>query len=172
MVQVAASEVNPQVEARARADRVVVTRAHFAAPPDRVWAALLYYEQIDRRPPWLLRRLLPVPIRTVGAKQAPGDLATCEYERGHLVKRVTEIDPGRLYRFSVVEQQLAVGNVRLSGGAYTLTGDGSGTEVALETRYSGGRAPRWLFAPVEKRVCHRFHQHILDAMQNAVRVSV
>jgi hypothetical protein len=147
----------------------IVTRASFAAPPERVWANLLYYEQIDRPPPWLLRVLLPVPVRTVGQKRAVGDEADCEYTDGHLRKRVTEIEPGRLYRFSVIDQRLRLRGIRLQGGTYSLRAlEDGGTEIALETRYTGGGSPRWIWASVESSVCHAFHRHILAAMGRAL----
>jgi hypothetical protein len=147
----------------------IVTRARVSATPERVWANLLYYEQIDRPPPWLLRALLPVPVKTVGRKQAVGDEADCEYTDGHLRKRITEIEPGRLYRFAVVDQRLRLRGIRLHGGSYSLRAlDDGGTEIALETRYTGGGSPRWLWAPVESHVCHAFHRHILAAMGRAL----
>jgi len=57
------------------------------------WADVL---RADRgTPPLHLRLLLPLPIRIDGSKSAVGDEATCLYEGGHLLKRVTQIDPCR-----------------------------------------------------------------------------
>ena len=145
----------------------VTTRMTFAAPPGRAWEALLFYEQIDERPPLHLRLLLPVPVRTEGRKSAVGDEARCIYEGGHLVKRVTAVEPGRRYAFAVVEQALAVGGgIRLAGGEYALRAlAGGGTEVETATRYTSPRRPRWLWRRVEAFVCHAFHRHILRAMR-------
>ncbi|MGD8859913.1 MAG: SRPBCC family protein [Myxococcales bacterium] len=168
MSEATASETRAELQKEAEV-LSVVTRARFSETPERVWANLLYYEQIDGPPPWLLRAVLPVPVRTVGQKQAVGDEADCEYTDGQLRKRVTEIEPGRLYRFSVVDQRLRLRGIRLQGGSYSLRAlsDGS-TEIALETRYTGGGSPRWLWAPVERGVCHAFHRHILNAMGRAL----
>ena len=149
------------------APAAVLTRAAVAAPPERVWEALLFFEQIEERPPFLLRLLLPRPLRTVGSKSAVGDEAVCLYEKGRLVKRVTRVEPGRLYVFVVAEQDLSIGgSVRLLGGSYELRklSDG-GTEIALETLYESPLRPRWLFAPAEAAVCHAFHRHILAVMK-------
>lgn len=150
-----------------RADVVTVaTRMTFDAPAASAWEAILFYEQIERRPPLLLRLLLPVPRRTEGVKEKTGDCARCVYDRGHLVKRVTRVEQGLLFAFEVVEQQLRIGRgIRLLGGRYLLRAAGARrTEVTLETRYA---RPRWrgLFRKVEAAVCHAFHRHILGAMR-------
>jgi len=150
----------------------VVTATLCHASPEAVWRGIMYYEQIPDRPPLLLRLLLPVPIRTVGEKSTVGDEALCEYVGGHLRKRVTEVEPARFYRFAVVEQALGVHGTRLMGGTYRIeTRDDGRTELALETRYTGGRRPRWLWKPIEAAVCHAFHRHILRAMVRAIETT-
>jgi len=145
----------------------VLTSMTFSAPAERVWERLMFYEQIDARPPLHLRLLLPVPIRTEGAKSHVGDQALCLYRGGHLIKRVTRAERGRCYAFEVIEQQLTVGGgMRLSGGHYTLEELGPGaTQVTIATRYLSPKRPRWLWGPIEAWVCHSFHRHILRAMR-------
>ncbi len=158
-------------DAPAHPPRSVVTRIRFAAAAEQVWDVLLYYEQIEERPPLLLRLLLPVPIRTEGSKAKVGDEARCSYEGGHLLKRVTHVDRGHHYGFEVVEQNLVLGGgLALTGGCYTLRElpEGS-TEVAVTTRYTSNRRPRWLFLPIETAVCHLFHRHLLTAMRRRVK---
>jgi hypothetical protein len=142
----------------------------FAASPERVWGGLMFYEQIEERPPLHLRLLLPLPIRTECSKSKVGDDVRCSYEGGHLLKRITQIDRGRHYGFEVVEQNLAVGGgLMLSGGCYTLRGlPGGGTEVAVTTRYVSLRRLTWLWKPIEAAVCHMFHRHLLAAMRRRV----
>jgi hypothetical protein len=154
----------------ARAQTSILTRMAFSAPPDRVWSGLMFYEQIDERPPLHLRLLLPVPIGTEKANPVVGTRVRCSYEGGHLVKRITEIDPRRHYGFDVVEQTLAIGGcLTLSGGGYSLRElPGGHTEVAVTTRYTGGRRPGWFWKPIEAAVCHLFHHHLLAAMRRKV----
>lgn len=145
----------------------VVTTIAMAATPERVWETLMFYEQVETRPPFHLRLLLPVPIRTEGPKSAVGDEALCLYEGGHLVKRVTEVESRRYFGFEVCKQELDVGGgMRLSGGWYELRElDGGKTEVAVATRYTSAKRPRWLWRSIEATVCHSFHRHILRAMR-------
>lgn len=148
----------------------VITRMSFTAPPARVWEGLVFYEEIGERPPLHLRLLLPVPVRTEGRISEVGGQAKCVYERGHLMKRVTHIQGGKLYQFEVAEQQLSIGGgMRLCGGAYALRElpDGQ-TEVAVETRYVSTKWPRWLWAPLERIVCHAFHRYLLRALRRKV----
>jgi hypothetical protein len=156
--------------ARSTFGTTTVTRVKFAASLQRTWATLLFYEQIEGRPPLHLRLLLPVPMRTEGRKSNVGDAATCVYESGRLVKRVTRIEHGRHLEFEVVEQNLAVGRgIRLSGGAYRLRELSDGrTEVALTTRHVSAGQPRWFWTRVETIVCHMFHRHILRAMRHTL----
>lgn len=148
------------------AEETVCTRAVFPAPPPRVWRTLLFYEQVDEPPPWWLRVLLPTPKSLAGSKSAVGDEAMCHYTEGHLKKRVTAIEPERRYEFEVAEQQLHVCSVALQGGHYVLRAHADGrTLVEAATRYHSPLRPRWLFRPIERFVCHRFHRFLLGAMQ-------
>jgi hypothetical protein len=147
----------------------VRTQVTFDLPPGQVWDRLMFYEQIEERPPLALRLLLPVPTGTEGRKSSVGDEARCLYDRGYLVKRITRIEPGRHYGFDVVEQRLAIrGGIRLAGGSYTLRETpGGGTEVTLTTRYLGATRPRWMWKPIEAAICHRLHRFILGAMERS-----
>ena len=148
---------------------VVVTEMRFAAPPAIAWSALMFYEQIAERPPWYLRLLLPVPLGTEGRKTEVGDEALCRYVDGHLVKRVVRVERDRRYEFAVVEQQLGLRGVQLIGGYYALRALGDGTTaIAVATRYTSARRPRWLWRRIEAVVCHAFHRHVLRAMRRAL----
>lgn len=142
----------------------------FRAPIERTWNGLRFYEEVLQRPPVALRFLLPVPLRVVGPKSRVGDEARCFYDRGELVKRVTNVDEGSHLRFDVLEQRLRLaGGLRLLGGSYSLRAlTDVATEVVLETRYCGGHRPRWLWRRVEAAVGHLFHRHILRGMRHAV----
>ena len=154
-------------------ERAVATTMVFEAARARVWDRLMFYEQIDERPPLLLRMLLPVPIETTGRKSQVGDEVRCRYEGGYLIKRVTQIEPGERYAFEIIEQALVVGRgMTLSGGEYTLRELASErAEIRIATRYLSPRRPRWLWSPIERAVCHSFHRHILRAMRRGVEAA-
>ena len=145
----------------------VATSMIFDVPADEAWSGLMFYEQLDEPPPLHLRLLLPVPIETVGRKSEVGDEVRCVYQGGHLIKRITEIDPGRHYAFEVVEQSLPVGGgMTLAGGNYSLREIAPGrSEITVATRYTSPKSPRWLWQPIERAVCHSFHRHLLRAMR-------
>jgi hypothetical protein len=153
------------------AESTVETTLVFPCAAARAWETLLYYEQMEETPPLHLRLLLPVPLGTTGGKSKPGDEARCDYRGGHLIKRVTAVEPGHSYVFQVVQQALRVGGgMRLLGGGYSLRElTPTATEVSAVTRYRSPLWPRWLWQPVEALVCHAFHRHILRAMRRGVR---
>lgn len=161
-----------QLEHEAKPTSVVATSMVFAALPAAIWDGLMFYEQIDRPPPLLLRLLLPTPIETAGRKSEIGDEARCLYRGGHLIKRVTQIDPGRRYAFEVAEQALVVaGGVQLAGGEYVISELARGrAELRVVTRYASPKRPRWLWQPIERAVCHSFHRHILRAIRRKIEV--
>lgn len=147
----------------------IATAMDFGEPPEEVWPRLIFFEQIKQPMPILLRHLLPRPIGVEGAKRIVGDSAICRYDRGHLVKRITRVEPPRFYEFDVIEQSMDLGgNICLLGGGYQLIPiEGGGTRVALTTRYTGGYRPRWLARRFEALVCHAFHRFVLRSLRTA-----
>jgi hypothetical protein len=140
----------------------------FAAGSERVWRAIAFYEEIEHDPPPLLRLALPRPLRSEGGKNAVGGLVRCTYSKGHLVKRMTEVEEGRLLAFDVVEQRLRFGaGVRLVGGRVELWPSANrGTGLTMTTRYvSRMLHPERLWMAVEERLVHAFHRHVLEGMR-------
>lgn len=145
----------------------VTTYQDFCTQRDALWDALMFYEDVPRTRPFLLRRLLPTPVGSEGCKSEIGGEVTCHYLDGHLVKRVTQIVRGHNFAFEIIEQNLALKGIRLLGGEYTLsTLPENRTRIALTTRYSSPNSPRWLFRYVEVAICHSFHHYILAGMRS------
>jgi len=149
----------------------VETALHFDATPEEVWQGILLYEEVPRRPPWLLRIFLPRPIRTNGEKTRVGAIVRCTYDGGYLLKRITAVEPARLVRFDVLEQRLGIeDSVSMSQGSYEIRATGDGSEVVLTTHYRSRLRPRQLWRPLERCLAHRLHRHILDGMRATLAV--
>jgi len=145
----------------------VVSAAVLPAPLSSVWNALVFYEQLEGRPSWVLRLLLPVPVRTERRAWTTGAEIRCLYDSGWIVKRLTLVEPPRRCEFEVVLQRLELGGgIRLAGGRYELSEEtGASTRLELETRYEGSARPRWFWRPIEAAVCRVFHRHIVESLR-------
>jgi hypothetical protein len=149
----------------------VETALHLNATPEEVWQGILFYEEVPHRPLWFLRIFLPRPIRTDGEKTRVGAIVRCTYDSGHLLKRITAVEPAHLMRFDVLEQRLGVEDcVSMSQGSYEILAMGDGSHVVLTTHYRSRLRPRRLWRPLERCLAHRLHRHILDGMRMALAV--
>ena len=147
----------------------VITRVHLAAPPSAVWKRLMFFEDVPRGPWSIFRLLLPRPLRSEGDKSTVGSLVRCVYERGHLIKRITAVEPGHRLGFEVVEQDLGIERTfRAWEGSYELREDPDGTELSLTTHYTGHLWPRSWWRHIERYFGHRFHHYVLRGMREAL----
>ncbi len=156
--------------ARNAASESVETRVHFNASPEAVWDHIMFYEEVPGRPPFLLRALLPHPVRTEGDKTRVGATVRCAYRGGDLVKRITKVEPPHSLQFEVVGQRLGIeGCVLTLGGSYQICTSGDVTDVALTTNYQAFLRPRSLWRPLEAILVSQLHRHILRGVCSAVR---
>ena len=172
----------PRVRLRSLASRIgllfppnarseaVETSLRLNATPEEVWQGILFYEEVPGRPPWFLQIFLPRPIRTDGEKTRVGAIVLCTYDGGHLLKRITAVEPARLVRFDVLEQRLGIEDcVSMSQGSYQIRAAEDGSEIVLTTHYCGRLRPRRLWRPLERSLAHLVHRHILDGMRATLR---
>jgi hypothetical protein len=144
----------------------VATRVHVNASPEAVWNHILFYEEIPGRAPFLLRALLPHPVRTEGDKTSAGATVRCTYKGGDLVKRITSVEPPRFLQFEVIEQHLGIESCALAlGGSYQIRASGSATDVILITNYLAYLHPRFLWRPLEALLVKQLHRHILHGVR-------
>jgi hypothetical protein len=145
----------------------VLTSIEIPAPVGRAWNAMMFYEEVRRRPPWVLRYGLPRPLYTKGDIARVGDARTCVYSKGHLTKRVTQRVPEALLAFDVVEQdRIENHSVRLTGGSFVFAAEGTDrTSVILTTSYQPKLGPRWVWRPFERLAVHTLHGYVLDGMK-------
>jgi hypothetical protein len=145
----------------------VVTHRDFLAADGAVWQALIFYEEVNRRPPLILRRLVPEPVAAEGAKSELNATIRCRYASGYLLKRITNIANKQIYAFEIIEQALPLGKIRLLAGEYRLHRLSSNqTRLVLTTRYQSLHHPRWLCRRLEALVCHSFHRHLLRGIED------
>lgn len=147
----------------------LTTTLSIHTPIQQAWDSIQFYEQVKHRPPWLLR-LTPEfrPMYTTGSSEKVGDVKVCVYERGRLVKQITDVVPGKRLAFKVIEQtDVETRGVRLIDGSFDLTpsADGKETSVTLTTRYEPLLEPRVAFLWSEKWAVHTLHGHVLKGMQ-------
>jgi hypothetical protein len=137
------------------------------ATPAEAWNAIMFYEQVEHDPPWLLKLALPRPVRSVGNKHHVGEVVRCYYDRGYLVKRISRRTPGRLLAFDVIEQKLHFErDITLRDGTFEITpAPGDRASITVTTRYQRHLSPRWLWRPVERKIVHTLHAHVLEGMR-------
>ena len=115
--------------ARHAVTETVTTLVRLPMSPEAAWQHIMFYEEVPARPGFLLRTLLPYPIRTEGPKNAIGALVRCSYRGGDLVKRITMIDVPHRLEFDVVEQRLGIERcIQTYGGSYQIEHCGHETE--------------------------------------------
>jgi len=154
---------------RAPAREAVATRIRLDASVDAVWKQLRFYEDIHQRPGFLLRTLLPEPIRSNGDKTRVGGIVQCMYTNGAtLSKRITFVEPPRRLEFEVTAQHLGIEDCVVTvGGSYHLREAQDGTELLLTTAYRAYLYPRELWRPVEVRLVSELHGHILNGLRRS-----
>lgn len=155
--------------ARQGVSEVVATQVRFNASPEAVWNHLMFYEEVPGRPAFLLRALLPYPVRTEGDKTRMGATIRCAYSVGGLAKRITAVEPPHSLQFEIIEQRLGIeGCILTRGGSYEISIRGDATDVALVTNYLAYLRPRYLWRPLEGLLVSQLHDHILRGVGAAV----
>ena len=147
----------------------VATQVHFASSAETVWKRIVFYEEVPGHIPFLLRALLPWPLRSEGDKTAAGTTVVCTYNRGSLVKRIIRVEPRHLLRFEVIEQHLGIEDCVIArSGSYEIRSDAGGTQVILTTNYTAALRPRWVWRPCERLLAAQLHRHVLSGMRAAI----
>lgn len=147
----------------------VATQVHLNASPEMVWSHIMLYEEVPGQPPFLLRALLPHPVRTEGDKTRVGAMVRCGYRGGYVVKRIASVEPPHFLQFEVMEQRLGIESCTLTlGGSYRINACEDATDVLLTTNYRAYLRPRFLWRPLEALLVAQLHHHILDGVRRAI----
>ena len=147
------------------------TKLTVDATAKEAWDAIMFYEEVEHRPPMLLNLALPKPIRSVGSKNREGEIVRCIYDRGILVKRISRVVPEEQLVFDVMYQKLHFEkDVELKDGSFNLSEriDGK-TDIVLATRYERKLSPAWIWQPIETKVVHTLHEHVLEGMRRHIK---
>jgi hypothetical protein len=149
---------------------IVNTTQIINAPPQAAWHGIQFFEEVRRPVPWLLW-LSPSlrPMYTIGHSEKVGDLKTCVYQRGKLIKQITEVIPGKRLAFKVVEQdRIENDGATLLDGSFDLEplDGGKQTRVTLTTRYIPLLDPRFAYRWAEALAIHTLHGHVLAGMED------
>lgn len=147
----------------------VATQVHLNASPEMIWNHIMLYEEVPGQLPFLLRALLPHPVRTEGDKTRVGTMVRCAYRGGDLVKRITGVEPPHFLQFEVIEQCLGIESCTLTlGGSYQIHPCEDAADVLLTTNYRAYLRPRILWRPLEALLVGQLHNHILDGVRRAI----
>src|SRR5262245_10069325 len=133
---------------------VIQTGLTIDATPEEAWNAIMFYEDVQHPPPWLLHLALPKPIRSQGNKQKPGEVVTCFYNCGEIKKRISTVDPPRRLAFDVVSVQMRSENyANLKEGSFEIqpVGDKQ-SRITLTTRFERNLRPAIIWEPIERQV--------------------
>ena len=117
---------------------VVRTTARLACEAHRAWDKVCFYEHIAIKPSWLLRTVLPVPLRTTGRYSEVGNVSRCLYsDGGYLTKQIRQIVAGQRIDFDIIEQTIRyAGKIALKGGTIRVEPRADGTScIEMSTRY-------------------------------------
>ena len=147
---------------------VVCTSGRLSCEAQRAWEKVCFYEHIATQPSWLLRTVLPVPVRTSGTYGKVGDVSRCLYsDGGYLAKRITHIVGGQRIDFEIIEQSIRYANrIVLKGGTIQIESHDDGTSsVRMVTRYEVHRAARWIPRLFINRVVKAMHEIVIRDMQ-------
>ncbi|MCX5660969.1 MAG: hypothetical protein NTW19_14790 [Planctomycetota bacterium] len=149
---------------------VVETHVELPFDPDRAWSAWMFYEEVRRPAPLVLRLGLPRPLGSTGKVTKVGDSRTCNYVHGRLVKQITALEPGKRVAFKVVEQTHVEDHaVQLLRGSFEFAPVGDHhTAATLRTEYVPLLTPRFCWRPIEVACLHTLHRFVLEGMADRV----
>jgi hypothetical protein len=152
---------------RGRDIAVVKTGLTIDATPQEAWNALMFYEEVQHSPPWLLHLALPKPIRSEGNKHKEGEVIRCFYDCGTISKRISKVQPVRRLSFEVVDVQMRSENyASLRDGSFEIEPVGTmQCRITLTTRFERKLRPAWVWAPIERKVIHTLHGHVLEGIR-------
>ena len=102
-----------------------------------------------------------------GEEEREGEVVRCFYNCGTISKRITRALPPRELAFDVIETVMRSENyAHLVDGSFRIEPVGPrASRITLTTRYERRLRPAWIWEPIERKVIHTLHGHVLEGMR-------
>lgn len=156
----------------------VVTALEVDAPPSRVWADVVSFEELPPPRRWLFATGIAYPVRARIEGTGVGAVRHCEFSTGDFVEPITRWEePGRL-SFDVVAQPDPMEEWSFYDGLRpphlerafrTLRGEfrlvpleGGRTRLEGSTWYALDIRPAWYWRGVSEPILHAIHRRVLE----------
>jgi len=157
-------------EGKIRQDQlhVVEDRILIQAPAAEVWNYVVSFPSIDAAPNYWLNAVgLPSPLATACQGAFVGAARECIFSDGLVFKeRVSEITPGRLLTFEIVEQPSnpeLLGHLTLQRGQFQLIENNDGTTTLVgRSWYTLHMRPLWYFDWWTRDVTSHVHVRVME----------
>ncbi len=158
------------VEGKMRQDQQHVVEDHILikAPAAEVWNYVVSFPSIDAAPNYWLNAVgLPSPLATTCQGAFVGAARECIFSDGLVFKeRVSEITPGRLLTFEIVEQPSnpeLLGHLTLHRGQFQLIENNDGTTTLIgRSWYILQMRPLWYFVWWTRDVTTHVHVRVME----------
>lgn len=135
------------------------------------WKAVRFYEETTKKPPLILRIILPIPKRVVGDHSIEGGISKCEYSDGaFIVKEVTSLVKPSKLEFIVVENSYHFDRlIRLCGGKILLIEETSNkTKIIMTTYYENTSFLNSLLEPFIKLIIRSLHKFVIQEINYSI----
>lgn len=161
----------------------VRTSVEIAAPPERVWQAIVGMSELPDPREWYFRAGMAYPTRVHIAGAGVGATRTCGFSTGAVVESVEVWDAPRVLRFRVTQNPPPMRELTLSGeiapkhlhgylisreGEFRLTAlPGNRTRLEGTSWYQHGLHPAPYWRLWSDAVFHRIHWRVFDRIRRA-----
>ena len=158
-------------------ERRVVTRVEIAAPPERVWEAVVAFPPITAPLPVLFRAGVAYPLEARIEGTGVGAVRYCTFSTGSFVEPITHWLPPELLAFDVTSSPEPLRELSPYGhldaphlhgymvshrGQFRILREGGKTVLEGTTWYSHALAPQRYWGAVSDEIIHAIHRRVLE----------
>jgi hypothetical protein len=133
----------------------------------QVYDAIKSVDTLIAEKPFLMRLDLPVPLKCVLQKEAPGGLRICYFSGGTITERITDLQKGETLRMDVIDYNLTGREwLGFKEAIYYFSKAGAGTsKITRITTYTSVLMPRLYWEPLEKIGIEQEHEYVFDNLK-------